>query len=319
MSGEFGQFIRAVEERDIDLLLLEELHVSHDFAKWFIGNVGEASNATFDGAWHSVSDRDGETDLLIRAVNSHQRVLILIENKIAAPEQEAQDQRYHLRGTSALEAGQCDRFITAICAPQVYLDGLPSNSGYEHRIPYEAIAEWFSSRDGERAAWRRSILDLAVTQARRGYVMKVHAGRTAFHQAYFEHLRTHHPEFVMKRPGPKGPKSDWMLFTGIGFPKGVKLVHKNDQSCVDLEFERTLATDLASRRQASWPDGVAVVQRSKSAALSLQVPSCDMDRPLDEQVAAIEQALIAARQLAACLNAEFFGQPNQPTPNFGAQ
>lgn len=318
MSEEFGQFIRSAEERDIDLLLLEELHVSSDFANWFISNIGLDASACFDGAWHSISDQDGETDLLIRAVDGSQRILILVENKIAAPEQDAQDHRYHLRGASALAAGHCDRFATAMCAPQVYLDGLPEHSRYEYRIPYEVISEWFGTREGDRAAWRRSILNLAITQARRGYLMKVHAGKTAFHQAYFQYLTTRYPEFVMKRPGSKGPKSDWMLFTSAFFPKGVKIVHKNDQGCVDLEFERTLATDLASRHRADWPAGIAVLQRSKSAALSLRVPICDMNRPFDEQVPAIEQAMSAAQQLAACLPPEPLGQTEQLTPTSGA-
>lgn len=297
---DFGHYLQSVDERDVDLLLMEEFHITPEFVAWFARQAGLEAAAQFDGAWHSLCDYDGETDLLLRVRIGEERVAVLIENKIAAPEQEAQDQRYHLRGARAREAGRYDRFVTAICAPQVYLDGLSASSAYEYRVAYEAIRDWFGDQPGPRATWRRAIFEEAIEQGRRGYVMKVHAGKTAFHHAYWRHLQANHPEFIMARPGPKGAKSDWMLFKGSGFPKGVKLVHKNDQGCVDLEFERTLATDLAQMRSPGWPADVRVLQRGKSAALSLLVPQCDMGGPFEEQLTVVQAALGAASRLAPC-------------------
>lgn len=301
-SNDFGRYLRSVEERDIDLLLMEEFHVVPAFAAWFAERVGLGPAAEFDGAWHSLSDQDGETDLMLRVRIAGERVAVLIENKIAAPEQDEQDVRYHLRGVRAQEAGRYDRFVTAICAPQIYLDTLPLQSAYEHRVPYEAVLDWYGEIEDGRASWRQAIMGEAIEQGRRGYVMKVHAGKTAFHRDYYTYLQAHHPELSMARPGLKGPKSDWMYFKGVGFPKGVKFVHKNDQGCIDLEFERTSATDLAKRRRSDWPEGVRVLQRSKSAALSLSVPRCDMDAPLAEQLGSIETTLAVALRLAPCAN-----------------
>ena len=39
----------AVQERDIDLLLLEQLHASQAFAQWWCSQLGLV-DATFDGA-----------------------------------------------------------------------------------------------------------------------------------------------------------------------------------------------------------------------------------------------------------------------------
>jgi hypothetical protein len=301
MSEEFGQYLRSVEERDLDLLLLEELHASAKFAAWFIDlfDLGEATS--FDGAWHSISEHDGETDLLLRVKRGNERVLILVENKINAPEQQTQDLRYHLRGDRAREAGHCELYVTAMCAPQVYLDGLADDSAYEHRISYEKIATWFAALDDSRAAWRKSVLDLAITHARRGYLMKVHSGKTAFHRDYFDHVRAKYPELIMRRPDPKGGKSDWIYLKGFAFPKGVTLIHKNDQGCVDLQFEKTAAVDLATRKHDGWPQGAAVVPRGGSAAVSLPVPRCDMERSLLDQVASVDAALEAARALVQCI------------------
>ncbi len=245
---------------------MEEFHVVPSFAAWFVERAGFGPGAEFDGAWHSLCDEDGETDLLLRVRLANQRVAVLIENKIAAPEQDEQDMRYHIRGIRALEAGLYDQFVTAMAAPQRYLDSLPMTTAYEHKIAYEAIRDWFVAQEGPRAAWRQAVLAEAIEQGRRGYVMKIHAGKTAFHRQYWEYLRSNYPNFIMAPPGPKGPKSDWMIFKDIGFPKRVKLVHKNDQGCIDLEFERTLAADLAQRRQPNWPEEVRILLRGRRTA-----------------------------------------------------
>ncbi|MEO1169823.1 MAG: hypothetical protein AAFW97_14035 [Pseudomonadota bacterium] len=128
--------------------------------------------------------------------------------------------------------------------------------------------------------------------------MKVHAGRTAFHLAYWMMIQEQFPEFIMAKPGPKGPKSSWMRFKGRNFPKGVTLNHKNDQGCMDLEFHGTTVEELTARRDSKWPDGILITQTGKSAALRLMIRTCDMDRPLAEQSSIILDAFVAARKLA---------------------
>jgi hypothetical protein len=107
----------AVQERDIDLLILEELHATPAFAAWWGERIG-LNDAAFDGAWHSVSNADGETDVLLRVRVGAGRVGVLIENKIAASEQLQQDERYHRRGVQGLAEGWFDRYVTCMVAPQ---------------------------------------------------------------------------------------------------------------------------------------------------------------------------------------------------------
>ena len=297
-TPDFGRYLQSVAERDIDLLLMEEFHVDPLFVAWFASLAGVGRDVIFDGAWHSLNDQDGETDLLLRVRDGTQRVALLFENKIGAAPQDEQDLRYHLRGQRAQEAGRYERFVTAICAPQVYLDGVPGSSAYQHLIAYELIRDWFGRQDNSRARWRHTIMTEAIEQGRRGYTMKVHAGRTAFHMAYWMMMQEQYPEFTMAKPGAKGPKSSWMRFKGSNFPKGVTLNHKNDQGAMDLEFERTTVANLTACRSASWPEGVRSAQTGKSAVLRLAIPSCDMDRALADQTALVHEALVAARKLA---------------------
>ncbi|MHC1999585.1 hypothetical protein ACYQR9_03995 [Methylobacterium sp. CM6241] len=296
-SSDFGRYLQSVQERDVDLLLMEEFHVVPAFAEWFAKQVGLGLNAVFDGAWHSLNDQHGETDLLLRVRIGLERVAVLIENKVGAPEQDEQDVRYHLRGVRSQEAGRYDRFVTCMCAPQIYLDALPAHSAYEHRVPYEAIREWFATQEGLRTAWRRAIMDEAIEQGRRGSIMQVHAGKTAFHRAYWEHLQAHHPILLMEKPGPKGPKSDWMRFKASGFPKKTTLNHKNNSACMDLEFQGTLKTDVIAQRQPSWPEDLLILQTGKSTVLRLSVPQCDMELPFQHQIDKVDAALVAAHKL----------------------
>lgn len=297
-AADFGPYLQSVAERDIDLLLMEELHVDHAFATWFASLAGLSSEAIFDGAWHSLSDQDGETDLLLRVRVGDERVALLIENKIGAPPQSEQDIRYHLRGQRAQEAGRYERFTTAICAPQIYLDGLPTNTAYEHLIPYEMIRDWFERQDGARARWRRAIMNEAVEQGRRGYTMRLHSGRTAFHAALWLLIQEQYPEFIMAKPGPKGPNSGWIVLKGVSFPKEVTFNYKNDLGYMELQFERITAADLIASREDTWPSDIRIVQTGKVAVLRLAVPPCDMNKPLNDQAQLVHTALAAARKLA---------------------
>jgi len=86
-DADFCRYLASVTERDVDLLLMEEFHVSDDFVAWFCGELG-LHCVSPAGAWHSLSDTDGESDLLLRVLKEGRRIGILIENKVTAPEQD---------------------------------------------------------------------------------------------------------------------------------------------------------------------------------------------------------------------------------------
>jgi hypothetical protein len=297
---DFGAYLASVHERDIDLLLMEEFHVSPDFARWFAAEAG-IPNADFDGAWHSVTDADGETDLLLRVHSSVGRTAILIENKVTAPEQDKQSERYHLRAARAQNEGRFDQFVTAMCAPQTYLDALPPSSLYQARIPYEAIEDWFAQSDDSRSKWRRRIMAEAIAQGRRGYTMIVNETVTGFHVAFWEYLLRQHPKIVMRKPTPKGNKSDWILFKGVGFPPGVGFHIKLDQRCVELGFNGRSVEDILAVN-SDWPEDVRVIQKGKTAPLAVSVPFLDRTRALAEQGDALSATMAAVERLMPYAN-----------------
>lgn len=291
----FGRYLASVTERDIDLLLMEEFHASDDFVTWFCGTI-DLTNVSPAGAWHSVSDTDGESDLLLRVLHAGRRVGILIENKVAAPEQDRQAERYHLRGIRSREHGKIDDYRTVICAPLRYLEGLSPTSAYHHKIAYEQIADWFAGQAGRRAAWRHHIMLEAIEQGRRGYTMVVNATNTAFHLAYWEHLRKHHPKIQMARPKSCGSKSTWIILKGRDFPKNVNMHHKFDQQAMEIGFAGRSVDELLAVK-SDWPDDIVPVQKGGTASLAIRVPAIDMTLGVDAQLPAIEAALAAAYKL----------------------
>lgn len=299
-ASDFGRYLASVAERDIDLLLMEEFHVSDEFVAWFCGEIGLA-DVSPAGAWHSVSDTDGESDLLLRVMHAGRRVGVLIENKVAAPEQNLQDERYHLRGIRSREQGKIDDYATVICAPRRYLESLSPTSAYHHQIAYEQIAEWFAAQSGRRAAWRHHIMHEAIEQGRRGYTMAVNATNTAFHLAYWEHLRKHHPKIQMARPKARGSKSTWIILKGLDFPKNVNMHHKFDQQVMEIGFAGRTVDELLTAN-SDWPEDIVPVQKGGTASLAIRVPAIDMKLGIAEQRPAVEEALAAAYRLMPYAN-----------------
>lgn len=296
LTSDFGHYLANVAERDVDLLLMEEFHANEDFVTWFCARLG-LTGVCGNGAWHSVSDVDGETDLLLRVIAGSQRVGVLVENKIDAPEQAQQDQRYHLRAARAQVQGKFDAYVTVMCAPQRYLSALSTLSAYQYRVSYEDIADWFGTQLGRRAAWRRHIMQEAIEQSRRGYRVVPHPANTEFHHEYWKHVLANHPHIVMARPQrARGKNSNWIVLKGRDFPPNIQLDHLLHDGMMRLSFFwRTIDELLAIH--PDWPEDIRLIKKPKSAVLAIPVPLIDMKVSFETQSMAVDEALRAARRL----------------------
>ena len=101
--------IEAIYERDVDLLLLEELSVSSEFASWLVDqpDLSEITFGSLDSVQHSVVDQGCESDLILIFLDtSGDRHALLIENKINAPAQPDQPGGYRTRAEAGIAAGR---------------------------------------------------------------------------------------------------------------------------------------------------------------------------------------------------------------------
>jgi hypothetical protein len=290
--------ILAVQERDIDLLLLEQMHASPAFVVWWCKQI-HLEGAQFDGAWHSISSAEGETDVLLRVCIGSDRVGILIENKVGASEQHEQDIRYHRRGAQGIQDGWFDRYTTCMCAPKTYLDALPAESRYIDRISYEQIAGWFADQADAHSAWRKRVMDEAVTHSRRGYMKVVSDAVTAFHRDYYAHLCRTHPNIRMNPPGDRGGQGYWVILWMDGWPKNVRLNHKMKRGggTVELGFTGHSQEDIVRAAGEDLPMDIIPITTGQYGSLAIRVAPLDFAAPLEPQISAVDEAFDAMERL----------------------
>ena len=57
--------IESIQERDVDLILLEEFCTDNTFCDWFVRELNLPKFSSSNGAWRSITDYGlGETDIL---------------------------------------------------------------------------------------------------------------------------------------------------------------------------------------------------------------------------------------------------------------
>jgi len=124
LSTRFGRhLVDRIEERDIDLMLLEEVSCETEFQQ-LIAHIALDLSATwkFIEAANSISTiSHGESDLIAIFQSDTRVVAVMVENKIAANFMPEQANRYRLRGERGVRDGHWTEFVTVLIAPRRYL------------------------------------------------------------------------------------------------------------------------------------------------------------------------------------------------------
>ncbi len=288
--------ISVAEERDLDLLLLEELHVNPAFADWLGGQAGIGGFCT--GCWHSLSDPVlGESDLIARFEDGGVTRLLLIENKIAAVEQPDQALRYRRRGRRLIEAGEAVGFRTMMIAPAAYLAGIGAGA-YDLQLSLETLHDWFTAQGDPRSRWKAGILASAIARARRGAVTVPVPEITRWHLDYARML-VDWPRLTMK-PVLGRAERNWLVLYPVPKPaRFVQIDHLLRQGIVRLNISHALIPDLAAHLADCGQSGYRVRRHTTSSSAELATAPLDIDRPVAEQTEALRAALSQADRLAA--------------------
>jgi len=163
-------------ERDMDLLVLEEMLSSDPFRKWLVSKLynGTRQLHRLIGAWHTPSlDPLGSVDILFvfEKMTAARKCAILIENKIDQPKQNLQAQRYFEFGEKGIEDGYWDEYLTCLFSPQAYFSSLEPSEYFSSYLSYEEIENWFSrpaaeshSVTIERSAYKKMLIRQAIEQ-----------------------------------------------------------------------------------------------------------------------------------------------------------
>jgi hypothetical protein len=261
-------------ERDIDLLVAEELAVNPRFAQWFKSRTKFAAvAATVEDLRVSKSNNNGETDLeIVYRDNNGNRFALLVEDKIDAPLQPDQAARYRLRAERDIAAGYYGDFEAVLCAPRHYINNRDDLDGFDQKITLEEIADAVEQEGSNRSLYRSEFLRTAGTRRKNAWSREDDPATNAFWDAAYELAAREFPILEMKRLRlTKG--SSWITFRPRDLPTQPKRVYisfKGDRGQIDLTFGHTamhlfepLVSDLLG-------PGMSLHQTEASSAIRIE-------------------------------------------------
>lgn len=301
-------FLESVTERDIDLILLEELSVNDKFRNMFSKLVfGETVYKDYKEVCHSFSsDNLGESDLIfIFETVNNKETAILIENKIDARPMPKQGLRYRQRGEEGLKKGSWEAFKTCIIAPEKYLVSVKDTGLYDGNISYEQICSYFQleGKTDDRSAYKAKILIEGIEKNRRGNQPKDNEPVTIFFKQYYEYANEKYPALKMQEAKPRQAGSSWVDFYADVLPPGreVTLAHQLTNGDVKLMFKNKAGElDLIREKyQSSLSGRMSIKTAGQSAAILMKVAEIfPLKQRFDKVKDIIDNALDCLRQLS---------------------
>lgn len=297
MQSDSHFFDQRISEADIDWIICVELNANSRFREWLCSRVfGSAREILHLGAWRSVETLLGESDLLWLVKADGAKHLTLIENKINAPCQPGQQQRYRQRAAAYVIEGICSNFRIVLAAPDGYRSA--DCDDYDVRISYESMREWFVADASERGQYLSKIFDSATRNRRE--LAPPDAAVTQFRQEIWKLAVREFPALEWPNPGSVSAKMCWVEVNYSGFWLKYKMYKRNGvfgRCVVDLELPgRAGEVDTLQRQNVEELTrlGATVVKADNSAAIRIEVPR--ITPPVFEETAA-RTALRAAESL----------------------
>jgi hypothetical protein len=234
---DFMPIFRYASERDVDVLIVEELIASRSLVEFVLATAFNQIDRSKISNWnvrHSTSRLLSRREIDIRLIASTtegQRVCLLIENKLDESEQPGQAESYQAESIDLRTNQSFDLVSSCLICPVSYAE---KNSGFAQKfdflLSYETLKSHFEKRlvdelalDEEivgRLAHRVSLLDQAIDKRRRGYRQIVLPEKAGFNSKYVALLDSLAP---LCRPGNQMLRGDGapaesvsMLFDALG-------------------------------------------------------------------------------------------------------
>jgi len=300
-----------IQERDIDLLLMEEWCVNPKFARFLLQKIMPVDfdiiNRT---AMHSVTDDVyGENDVVLTFHRKEQRFAILVEDKIDAIPQPDQAKRYQLRAEKMKSSGQYEEVFICIVAPLHYLEN--DVEKYPNRISYESLAD-FLANGTPRGEYKANMLHLGISRERRHPKPVKNDFVTQFWQDYYESLKSRFSDAIMTYPDLVPINSDWPMISFPEFSGKMRIVHKMAQGNLDLE---TGLSEAELRNVLSlWnTESIVVAQTGKSFVLRIPVPQLNRLEEFSDQTEKVMEAFDGIKTFRNCLKTYGLNQETRKT------
>lgn len=291
--------IESIQERDVDLILLEEFSTDVSFCEWFIQELDLPHLTAVNGAWRSISDFGlGETDILFSYRSNDQKIVVLIENKLDTSFQNEQYNRYLKRANEYVSSKDCDQAYVILIAPKLYCE---NQNEFESYLTYESIAERFEFVGSIRNLFKSKLMQIGIEKLRRGYQPVNSVPVQKFWGSYWNYKQAHYPGLIMKKPGIVPHNSDWpMLFDER--LKGIVFYHKLAQGNADATF-KGFSDVVEHQIKGMLPEWARLVKHSKSFSMRVTCEPVDRTRNFESQVERVAKGLDSLERLRGWLTA----------------
>ena len=282
------------EESDVDSLVVEEVFSSPKFQTWLLKKLSEDyENAEFIGAWKNVrpTSPSSECDIEIAFLINNKRTAILIEDKINAPEQPQQAERYHKTGKSLVERKEYDQYITCLLSPKDYSKNVRKK--YQKFISYEEMLEWFENQtDTMRTRFKKMVLKNGINIARTGYEQHPDERTDNFYKYYEKLVRETQPELDYEYKRYTGGQS-WANIKSTIFPSNIHIKHKTNAGLVDLQIPGIDINEFKEAMKTKKENNMLIKPTGKSLSVRILVPDLPRADTIDSPEMYREDIILA--------------------------
>lgn len=257
LAEEFIPTLTHATERDIDLLLVEEIYARPAFVQWLADRVGlglVSASTVLHSKRRTRSRR--EIDIFVDlGFKDGGRGALLIENKLDATEQPDQAESYRAE-LEAMGQSHGRRAMVMVC-PASYQSTHPAFTGkFDHVVTYENLRDYFAERAREggesqlRMRFRSELLAQAIEKQRRGYTPVPTEQIGDFNARYVDLLAQVAPAIL---PGPS-------MLKAANPDESVSMIfdHKRSLSPLDDPIRPSRFSHELGRGQAHRANYVAV-------------------------------------------------------------
>ena len=290
--------IESIQERDVDLFLLEEFATDNSFCEWFISELDLPEISENIGVWRSISSYGlGETDILFSYKSESKKIYILIENKLDASFQDKQHERYLQRAKNYVTDKYCDSAFTILVAPELYCD---NQSEFENFITYEKISKRLEIIGTKRNLFKSNLLKIASEKLRRGYQPVNSEPVQKFWHSYWKFKEDKYPNLRMKKPNIIPQNSDWPMLYDDNL-NGIVFYHKLGQGNTDATF-KNFSENIKLKIIEILPKKYEMVKHSKSFSIRIFSGKTNRTMEFNAQKKVINNGLKNLEELRIWLN-----------------
>ena len=299
-------------ESDIDLILVEELKCDPDFLKLFLDQT-DWPEWRYDPqsvkTYRSVSTAFGETDVTaVLTYPDGSRRALLIEDKINAPTQKEQSQRYVINGENLIQEEGYTSVKTFLVAPAKYIRNHKTDDNitfFKERITYERLIAFFKERNDVRSLLKAELLDVAVTKHSNGSDKIVNKDITRFWYYLRKYVKKRYPQLIFVSTVDEKSYNDQWVEWRSPIPRAT-VYWKADKGYIDLQVPA--CANRVDEFKASFGDkllrGMEILPASKSAVFRMHNACWELDfrESFPDNIVLIDHALSYAALVYAFAN-----------------